>query len=236
MGLGKLGNTLDILSAIFSAAGGGLQRQFIMQGTADALILPVTPAKYEVSTGQQNKVVDITQLGQLLVFGTPKLRTLSFSCFFPSLAHDYPFVVGDSREPAEIIELLTKWKEERLPIRIIITDSPVNMMVGIMSLNYREQDGSRDIYYDLALTEYKELNTPQANNDKQVDETTGLKERPTETQEPTQATLWQKGSDICDAAKKAYGDYSKYRRIVEANDLKDLAINNASKLRKLVIK
>ncbi len=236
MGLGKLGNMLDVLSAIFATGGGTLHRQIIIQGATDTLTIPVTPSKYSITSGQQNKVVNITQVGEALVFGMPKLRTLSFSCFFPSLIHDYPFVVGDQKEPAEIVELLTKWKEVRQPVRVIITDTPVNLMFGIMQFDYWEQDGTRDIYYTLSLTEYKDLNTPMANNDKPVDETTGLKDRPTETTEPTQATLWQKGSDICDAAKKAYGDYNHWRRVVQSNDLKDLAINNASKLRKLVIK
>lgn len=236
MGLGKLGNTLDVLSAIFSAGGGTVYRQIIMQGMTDTLTIPVTPSKYSITSGQKNKVVDITQVGEALIFGMPKLRTLSFSGFFPSLLHDYPFIVGDTKEPAEIVELLTKWKESRMPVRVIITDTPVNLMFGIMQFDWWEQDGSKDIYYTLSLTEYKDLNTPAANNDKPVDETTGLKDRPTETVEPTQATLWQKGSDICDAAKKAYGDYTHWRRIVQSNDLKDLAINNASKLRKLVIK
>ncbi|MCI1750934.1 MAG: hypothetical protein LKI17_06390 [Megasphaera cerevisiae] len=236
MGLGKLGNTLDILSAIFATGGGRLHRQVILQGATDSLTLPVTPQKYTITSGQKNKVVDITQVGEALLFGMPKLRTLSFSVFFPDLIHNYPFVVGDRKAPSECIELITKWREARLPVRIIITDTPVNLMMGIMDLEYWEQDGSRDIYYTLSLTEYKDLNTPQANNDKLVDDITGLKDRPTDATQPTQATIWQQGADILDAAKKAYGDYNHWRRIVESNDLTDLAINNASKLRKLVIK
>lgn len=236
MGLGKLGNTLDVLSAIFDMGGGTVKRSIVMQCGADVLSIPVTPSKYSITSGQKNKVVDITQVGEALIFGMPKLRTLSFSCFFPAIVHDYPFVVGDYKEPAELVELITKWKESRTPLRVIITDTPVNLMFGIMQFDWWEQDGTRDIYYTLFLTEYKDLNTSAANNEKPVDETTGLKSRPTEITEPTQATLWQKGADICDAAKKAYGDYNHWRRIVQSNNLKDLAINNAGKLRKLVIK
>ena len=66
---------------------------------------------------------------------------------------------------------------------MIITDSPVNLMMVIMDFNYNERDGTRDVWYDLSFTEYKELNTPTANNDRQVDDTTGLKERPGENQD-----------------------------------------------------
>ena len=39
-----------------------------------------------------------------------------------------------------------------------------------------------------------------------------------------------KADDILDASKKVYGDYSHWRNIVQSNDLKNLAINNVTKL------
>ena len=37
-------------------------------------------------------------------------------------------------------------------------------------------------------------------------------------------------------AKKCYGQANKWRRIAQSNDLKDLAINNADKIGRLIIK
>ena len=138
------------------------------------------------------------------------------------------------KKPEECIELITKWKEMRKPVRVIITDSPVNMAMGIQSFNYYEQDGSRDIYYELSFVEYKDLNTPLANNDKQIKEETGLKERAENEENAKAKSKLAKGADLLDKAKKLYGDYSKWRSIVQSNNLKDLAINNISKLNKLV--
>ena len=136
-----------------------------------------------------------------MLFGNAKLKRLSFSSFFPHPKHDYPFIVGDVKTPIECVELLTKWKEAKKPIRVIITDSPVNLMMGLREFTYREQDGTRDIYYKLSFVEYKELNTPSANNDKQIDETTGLKQR---TDEPENPESWvDKTDDILDASKKS---------------------------------
>lgn len=246
MSLGGLGNTIQVLSAIFSNGGGaGLKREIIIEGPTGKLILPVTPAKYTVGDGQKNKVVDITQVGEALVFGMPKARTLSFSGFFPSLTHDYPFVVGDYTDPTACVEKLTEWKAARKAVRVIITDSPVNMMCGIMEFSYWEQDGSRDIYYTLNFTEYKELNVPTANNDKPIDDKTGLKVRPVDLdqkikEEQSQISkgkaLFQKACDVMDVAKKAYGDYNHWRRVVKSNNLKSLVINNAGRIRKWVIK
>ena len=109
-------------------------------------------------------------------------------------------------------------------------------MTGIMKFDYKEQDGSRDIYYALALTEYKDLNTPLANNNKQVDKTTGLKDRPSPDKKADSAAKLKKAKDVVDVAKKCYGQANKWRRIAQSNDLKDLAINNADKIGRLIIK
>ena len=109
-------------------------------------------------------------------------------------------------------------------------------MTGIMNFDYREDDGSRDIYFTLKLTEYKDLNTPLANNNKQIDGTTGLKDRPSPSINNSAASNMSRAADVVDVARKAYGDINKWRRIVKSNDLKDLAINNVDKLRGLVIK
>ena len=103
-----------------------------------------------------------------------------------------------------------------------------------MKFDYKEKDGTRDIYYTLELTEYKDLNTPDANNPKKVDEKTGLKGRPANPTDATRNKL-KKASDMLDKAKHAYGQYQHWRRVVEGNNLKDLTINNLDKLKKLKI-
>lgn len=205
-----------------------VRRQIILSSDNEKFTIPVTPRGYEIKTAQNNETIDILDFGEAMLFGNAKLKRLSFSGFFPHPKHDYPFIVGDVKNPIECVELLTKWKEAKKPIRVIITDSPVNLMMGLREFAYREQDGTRDIYYKLSFIEYKELNTPSANNDKQIDETTGLKQR---TDEPENPESWvDKADDILDASKKVYGDYSHWRNIVQSNDLKNLAINNVTKL------
>ena len=98
MNLGNLGSVLNMLSLAVGTEGGRSRRQIIISVEKEKLILPVTPAKYNVTTGQQNKILNIVQLGEILIFGMPQLRKLSFSCFFPAVFHDYPFVVGDDKK------------------------------------------------------------------------------------------------------------------------------------------
>lgn len=220
-----IGRALNVLSYITGGAGSSY-RTFTLTCESEKLTLPVTPWEYTVTSGQMNKTISITQVGEALVFSNPKLRTLRFSCFFPSLQHEYPFIVGDEKEPAECIDLLTKWKESKKPVRVVISDSPVNMSMAIMNLEYQERDGTRDVYYTLELTEYKELTIKNANENKQIQETTGLKERQSDKAQATEAKVY-KGSDVLDAAKRAYGKYSHWRRVAKSNNLESLVINNS---------
>ena len=217
-----IGRALSLLSFAFGKGARELPTIIISQDE-EKLVLPVTPVKYEVGNEQGNKTVDITQIGEVLLFGNPKLKTLSFEGFFP--AKDYPFIVGDKRKPIEIINLIEKWKTSKKPVRVIISDGPINLMMGIESFPYKKQENTGDMYYTLTFKEHKDLNTPATGDDK-----------PSVGQKPKTATLFSKGSDVLDAAKKAYGNYRHYERIIQSNDLKNLAINNLSQLRKLKVK
>lgn len=233
--MSNFGTALNVLSAILNGMNMvSTRRQILVKSEQfGEVIIPVTPAKYQLSSGQKNKVVDITRVGEAVIFGMPKARTLTFSSFFPAQTHEYPFTVDDSKSPAELVEYFTKVKEARKPVRVIITDSPVNLMMGLMGFNYFEKDGTRDIYYELSFTEYKDLNIPAANNTKPVDENTGLKKRP-EGDTPKKVTWQKKAGDFLDATKKAYGDYNHWRRVVKSNNLGSLVINNAGRIGKIL--
>ena len=174
---------LTNLSAGYFLSTDKIQRVIILTCGSESMTLPVTPWKYTVSTSQNNKLVDILDFGEALLFGNAKLKKLKFSCFFPNqerhIGHKY--VVDNTRSPEDCIDLIIKWKESKKPIRVIITNSPVNLMMGIMDFSYYEKDGSRDIWYDISFNEYKDLNTPPANNNRQIDKGSGLKNRADET-------------------------------------------------------
>ena len=228
MGFLNLWNTVNNIASL---ALGGIRtrRQIILSSEGEKFTLPVTPEKYQVQTKQLNKVVDIVDFGEALLFGNPGLVKLQFSSFLPRTFHEYSSIIsGDYKDAPECVELLTKWKEAKKPVRVIITDSPLNLMMGIMSFDYDEHDGSHDIYYTLSLNEYKDLNTPPANNNKKVEDATGLKARPTEKTPPVSTDKLKKARDVLEMSKRAYGTVTKWRGIAQSNNLKDLAISTAA--------
>ena len=192
------------------------KRKFILKQGGETFTLPVTPWKYSVQTGQLNKTYDILDSGEALVFGNRKLQKLKFDCFFPALHHGYPFIVGDRLEPAACIERIIKYKETKEPVRIIITDSPVNMMMTIQTFEYKERDGSRDVDYTLNFTEFRDLNVPAANNEKIIDEQTGLRGRPDVEDSRYKQSAWieRHSDDLIDVYKRTSGgtiDFDAWR-------------------------
>lgn len=171
------------------------RRLVILKSQGEFLPLPVTPEKYQITTVQQNKTYDILDFGEALVFGNAKLKRLKFGSFFPALHHRYPFISGAAISPQTCVEKIIKWKEAKQPVRVLITDSPVNHMMAIMDFNYEERDGTRDIYYKLSFVEYKDLNTSPANNDKTIDLLTNLRERPEEESKWTTSEQISKSSE-----------------------------------------
>ena len=218
-------STFSMISELVGAVFG--RRFVILKTGGEFLVLPVTPSKYQVTTAQQNKTYDILDFGEALVFGNAKLKRLKFSGFFPSLDHGYPFIVGMRTKPKACVDLITKWKEAKSPVRVIITDSPVNHMMAIMDFNYEERDGTRDIYYKLSFTEYKDLNTPPANNDKKIDILTNLRERPEEASvwdEP--ARMVKNSEDSIDLYKRSTGGCEGFNDFRESNSDYDLDSND----------
>lgn len=223
----SLWSTANNLASL-ALGGNSNKRQVIMSSEGEKFTFPVTPIKFDVQTSQNNKTVDIIDFGEAMLFGNPGLIRLKFSTFFPRTDHAYPFVVGDQKDALECVDLVIKWKEAKKPVRLIITDSPINHMFGIKDFDYDSRDCSKDIYFTLSLIEYKDLNTPPANNNKQVNEDTGLKTRPADKAQPVSTDKMKKARDILEVSKKAYGTVSKWRSIAETNDLTNLVMNTAA--------
>ena len=192
------------------------KRKFILKQGAETFTLPVTPWKYSVQSGQLNKTYDILDAGEALVFGNRKLYKLKFDCFFPALYHGYPFIVGDRVEPSACVERIIKFKETKEPVRVIITDSPVNLMMAIQSFDIKERDGSRDIDYSISMTEFRELNVAPANNPRVIDKATGLRGRPDVEDSRYKNSAWieRHSDDLVDVYKRLSGgliDFDAWR-------------------------
>ena len=117
--------------------------------------LPVIPSTFTIVKPHSNEVFETADHGQLKKIGKAGLKSITIESFFP--VRDYPFLRDRTYKGFEYVYIIDKWVEAKLPIRLIITDTPINMVTCVDNFEYSiKSDG--DLYYNLALSEVKLVN------------------------------------------------------------------------------
>ena len=145
----------------------------------EELVFPVVPSEFGVSVSNNNSTVNIVNSGDYNMIGKTGLKSITISSFFP--AQRYNFSSGDV-DPYELVEQIETWRTGIKSLNISVEDSPINFDCLIESFSYKEKDGTGDVYFDLALKEYRRI------TDTLNDKKTGLRKRP--------PTLQKLGTDI----------------------------------------
>lgn len=115
--------------------------------------LPINPPSYEIVALMNNGTFDTEMSGERSFLGTEKLQTFEIDSFFPY--EKYPFLLCTSKEdPYEYVDIINKWKRNKWPVRVIITQTPVNLLCSIEEFHYGEEAGSRDVVFKLMFKEY----------------------------------------------------------------------------------
>lgn len=115
--------------------------------------LPIVPSEFKIQSPVNNETYTTINQGDIKLFGERGLKSLTIDSFFPS--KDYPFARDRSYKRWEYVEMFESWVDRKLTIRMIVTGTPINMLVTIDNFEYGYQDGSGDIYYSLSLSEFK---------------------------------------------------------------------------------
>ncbi|QDX93641.1 LysM peptidoglycan-binding domain-containing protein [Brevibacillus laterosporus] len=124
---------------------------------AERLQLPVNPEYIQISQQHRYDDVLVSHLGEFTIIGDAKLRDFSFSSFFPRDYHSSYCEYEGVPDPWATVEMLERWRDSRKPCRLTVTGTPINYAVTIRSFEIvPEKHGAPgDIYYDIALKEYK---------------------------------------------------------------------------------
>ena len=121
--------------------------------------LPVVPVEFKIQSGMGNETFKTINQGEIKLIGMPTLKAITIDSFFPG--RDYSFARDRSYTDWDYIKQIESWKLRRVPIRLIITETPINMACTIESFEYGPKDGTGDIYYTLSLSEFKFIELEQ---------------------------------------------------------------------------
>lgn len=186
----------------------------------NAFRFPIFPSYFEVKGSAVINTTNIIKLGEVVVFGGIGLRSTDISSFFPN--QNYPFCnYTEFPKPYDCVALLKDWMEKGLILRYIVTETNINFECIITDFSYKEQDGTRDVYFTLNLKEYKRIQIPKVNTTSASTDLSSTKDVPLtkgfEVKNKQKTHKVVKGDNLWSLAKKYYGNGDLYEKIVEAN-------------------
>lgn len=187
---------------------------------ANQLRLPVTPADLTIQSGQQNQSVQVTQVGEIALWGPEKLEAFTLQSFFP-LEDNAPYAEYTGYPTSwECVEIINNLRRSGKPIRFIMSDKrldiDINMEIIIETFDYTLKDASGDVYYSLTVKKYKKVTMPSS---KSPDAPVLSRSVPSskETSGSNKTYTVKSGDTLWGIAKKQYGNGSKYIDIYNAN-------------------
>lgn len=192
--------------------------QVWLKGSGSRVRIPVLPAEYTVTSEQENTSVTVCNLGEVNLLGKQKLRSISFSSFFPQ-SYDEGYCDCSCDKPQKMVERIEKMKRAG-KVKLTITGTGINMYATIESFEWGENDGTGDISYTISLKEYRIVSIPSSTLAKETAATpaaaeTAVRETP-ETQTAAQSYTVKSGDTLSGIARKLTGS-TNWQAIYEQN-------------------
>ena len=121
----------------------------------EVMKLPIVPPTFEFNIPRKNEEFETIQFGTLNLIGLRGLKTLSIQSFFPTKEYNF---AKTKINGWQYVNFFNKWANNRLPIRIIVSDKKgfeiLNMACTVENFTYG-LDRAEDIPYTLELKEFR---------------------------------------------------------------------------------
>ena len=115
--------------------------------------LPVLPAEFTVQSPQQNESYQTIEIGEINLIGNKGLKSIGFSSIFPAIRLAYSR--NSSMLGWEFAKELESMRDRKIPFRLIITETPINMAVTIENFEYGMKSETKDIQYSIEFKEFR---------------------------------------------------------------------------------
>ena len=121
----------------------------------EVIKLPVVPPSFTITKPRNNQKFETVNGSELKRIGNSALKGITIESFFP--VRDYPFLRDRTYKGQQYVYILDTWISRRLPIRLIITDTPINMAVSVENFEYTIGQDS-NLNYVMTLEEFPLVN------------------------------------------------------------------------------
>ena len=195
-----------------------MQVCFIRDGIS--LVMPVTPERYQWTSGKRMETININELGDVYRPGGRTRFSGSFDFLLP--AQDYPWIESGAHvDPQYYLDYLTAWASDEKTVRLLITGTEINTLVYIEDVTQGESDGTGDRNLTVSVREYCDLEAKET-EDSAGTQNSGRAASPTTTKK-TQAYTIVSGDTLSMICRRHYGKSTAkyYNALAKYNGIKN---------------
>jgi len=183
---------------------------FLIDSEGTEMWIPVNPPEVSISREKRIDTLNIVGIGEI-DFSLPgqKIKSITFSSFFPA-EYDPSYCKHPDLDPQGMMQQLTTWMDQDKPLRLIITDTQVNVLVHISAHASKFVGGEPDdVYYDLTMRVYREVKIRKYGEQTTGAYTGGYADARTNIRTIPKVYIVKKDDDLFKIAKVVLGDSSR---------------------------
>lgn len=177
--------------------------------------LPITPQEIRLETEQRTDEFSL-RTGSVMIPRGMRPQGISFDAFFPFGPDDPDFIVETSRpflSTQAWVNLLRKWMQDKAPLSINITESPINLPVFIEKFTPSWSGGMGHVPYSITFREQRDTEIKPYSSTKQG-KTVAKTRVPVLT---VKNYVVKAGDTLMLISKKTLGDATRYKEILALN-------------------
>jgi hypothetical protein len=196
--------------------------EFLLRdGKGKDFLFPVNPEEVTISRQKGLDTVNILSSGEFDFPQGDKVKEISFASFFPK-TFDGSFCRGsedDLPDPQTAMNKLNEFLALKTPLRLIISETAVNVPVFVASHNSTFRGGEPgDVYFDITLRTWRELKAAKlAGGNQGKSSSTVNKKARVDLKEKSKTYVVKPGDSLSKIAKLELGNSSAWNKIYQLN-------------------
>lgn len=176
--------------------------------------LPVTPGTIKVDVSGRFIQYDIMKKGEVDVPEGRQLTQISWEGIFPGKARENEPWVSVWADPADYDATFKQWSVDEPVLRLVITDSNVNIDVYLVSYSASYSGGYGDISYNVQFKAVDTLKIEKVTTSKSENKSSTATRT---TKSVAKTYTIQSGDSLWAIAEKVYSDGSQWNKLYSAN-------------------
>ncbi|WJM11262.1 LysM peptidoglycan-binding domain-containing protein [Paenibacillus sp. PK1-4R] len=188
---------------------------FTLKDGGTSFQFPVNPEEVSISRSKGYETINMLEHGEFDFAQGEKVKEITFSSFFPKeYDASYCMYKENLPDPRVAMNVLNTFLISKKPLRLIISETGVNVPVFIVSLNSSFRGGETgDIYFDLTLRTWRDSKVEKVGSAASASKSGSR----TDLKKNSKTYTVKSGDSLSKIAKLELGSSSKWNEIYKLN-------------------